>query len=189
MLLLLPIIPYYLYICIKYSTNLFLECLGFSHSRQIGHSQEKVTKQYMQNPDRHLLPPLPLPQTCWRHWTFSGVSQLLRVAAANCQFRNCSWLTCSTNWKTLFTVCNFYSWKTFSIFIIKKYCDEHSMVDKSHILLAYQKYYQLWHVVGTCTWDGNENAVYGDHVLRTHSVLSLPQLRDRQGILEEGFNC
>lgn len=30
---------------------------------------------------------------------------------------------------------------------------------------------------------------YGDDVLRTHSVLSFPQQRDRQGISEEGFNC
>lgn len=128
MLILLPIIPSYIYI--KYSANLFLECLGFSHSSQTDHSEEKVMKQYMWNPDRYLLPPIPLPQTCWRHWKFSGVSQLLKAAAENWQSRHCSWLTCSTNWKTLFTVCNFCIWKPFSMLIIKKYCGQHSMVDK-----------------------------------------------------------
>lgn len=94
----------------------------------------------------------------------------------------------STNWKTLFTVCNFYTWKTFSMFTIKKFWDQHGTVDnRSHFAC-------LSEILSTDMWWEHSlemviKMLLGDHVLRTHSVLNLPQLRDRESILEEGFNC
>lgn len=72
MLSLLPIIPYYLYI---YSTNLFLECLGFSHSSQTSPFRRKSYEAV--HAESSQTPPSPTPtapnmlKTLKIHWSFS----------------------------------------------------------------------------------------------------------------------